>query len=187
MIYTDIAALSGGVSQYVVDGEDVAVKAGFLKKCALNAGALSRCAQQWTMTSLLHLHTLITVITIAQVGVYCQSLQRASELHTHTRDGYPANRVTLSCRPRLVTRKCLLAAAPAALPPRLFPGEPLVVLAQAKFFSVDAAISLTRDLSTLVQRCQAEALPGAAATCCVRPQCPNVHTSAVCTLAGAQA
>ena len=38
----DIASLSGGVAQYVVDGEDVAVKAGFLKKCALNVGALSR-------------------------------------------------------------------------------------------------------------------------------------------------
>ncbi len=38
-----MASLSGGgVAQYVVDGEDVD-KAGFLKNCALCAGALSWC------------------------------------------------------------------------------------------------------------------------------------------------
>ena len=43
----------GGVAQYVVDGEDVAQKAGYLKKCALSTGALLRCASH-TSTSMLY-------------------------------------------------------------------------------------------------------------------------------------
>ena len=39
-----MAQHSGGVAQYVVDGEDVALKAGFLKKCALSTGVIRKCA-----------------------------------------------------------------------------------------------------------------------------------------------
>lgn len=38
----ETAELSGGVAAFVVNGEDVAVKAGFLAKCALSVDALSR-------------------------------------------------------------------------------------------------------------------------------------------------
>lgn len=116
----DVAALSGGVAQYMVDGEDVAVKADFLKKCALNAGALSR----WML---------------ARGSVDAVSGQAVSDagFHTHTSECRLrlcslrlSDRPVPPRRPRLVTKNCLLAPAPAALPPRLFPGEPLVVLAQ---------------------------------------------------------
>ena len=42
--HAGIAQRSGGIAQYVVDGEDVASKAGYLKKCALSTGALLRSA-----------------------------------------------------------------------------------------------------------------------------------------------
>lgn len=39
-----VSQRSGGVAQFVVDSEDVAVKAGYLKKCALTGGTFCRCA-----------------------------------------------------------------------------------------------------------------------------------------------
>jgi len=62
-----MAQRSGGVAQYVVDGEDVALKAGYLKKCALSTGAIRKCAEavepvqtrgEQAMTHLSALHEL---------------------------------------------------------------------------------------------------------------------------------
>ena len=45
-----MAQRSGGVAQYVVDGEDVARKAGFLKKCALSTGAIRKYYNYFRVT-----------------------------------------------------------------------------------------------------------------------------------------
>ena len=43
VVVAGMAQRSGGIAQYVVDGEDVALKAGYLKKCALSTGAILKC------------------------------------------------------------------------------------------------------------------------------------------------
>jgi hypothetical protein len=84
-----MASRSGGVAQYVVDGESIVHKAGFLKKAAL-AGA----------------------------GVVVA--------------------------PRLVGKGVLLRSAPHVLPARLFPGEPLHVLAE--LLKVDESVGPALEL-----------------------------------------
>ncbi|GAX83003.1 hypothetical protein CEUSTIGMA_g10430.t1 [Chlamydomonas eustigma] len=89
-----IAQKSGGVTQYVVDGEPISNKAGLLKRCALSP-------------------------------------------------------VTGGClySPRLLSRSCLITAAPQVLKPRLFPGEPVHVLFEVIKSEPGASIELTAQYS----------------------------------------
>ena len=82
---------SGGVSQFVVDGEPIGKKAGVLKRCAL-------------------------------AGASCLT------------------------KPRLLTRSCLIKAAPHVLPPRLFPNEPMHVMFEVLKSEGGASLDLHADM-----------------------------------------
>lgn len=88
-----VAKRSGGVAQFVVDGEPLAKKIGMLKKCALAVGG-------------------------ADGGGGCLA------------------------NPKMVSRACLVRAAPNVLPPRLFPGEPFPVLVEIQKSEKGASLDL---------------------------------------------
>lgn len=58
-----------------------------------------------------------------------------------------ATAAALLTRPRLVARSCLLKTAPFLLPPMLFPGEPVTVLAEVCAAEEGACLELTTQLA----------------------------------------